>query len=71
MRIVMPISMSPLNPDAQIVAQALKDVPPGGRSAAILRWAAAYLNGQTNSQPVVIPEIGMTEDEFDALLDDF
>lgn len=71
MRVVWPISVSPLNPDAAVVAQALKDVPAGRRSAALLRWAAAYLSGRVNEQPAITPEFGISEDELNALLDDF
>ena len=70
-RRVMSISLSPANPDAQLVLQALKEVSANQRSAELLRWAAAYLSGQTNDQPAPIPELGMSEDELDALLDDF
>ncbi len=70
-RSILPISLSASNPDAVIVAQALKEVVKGQRSAALLRWAAAYLSGQTNEQPAAIPELGLTEEELDQLLDDF
>lgn len=70
-RVILPISLSPANPDAQIVAAALRDVPRRGRSAALLSWAAAYLQGQTLEQPVVETGIGLSEEELDALLDDF
>lgn len=71
MRTVWPISVSPLNPDAIIVAQALKEAPKGERSALLLRWAAAYLQGRVDDQPIVIPEFGMTDDELSDLLDGF
>lgn len=70
-RTVMPLSLSPANPDALIVAQALKNVPAGQRSAALLHWAAAFVTGQTNEQPVVIDGLDITEEELDDLLDDF
>lgn len=70
-RTILPISLSATNPDAVLVAQALKQVPLGRRSAELLRWAAAYLSGQTNAEPATLPGLDMTEDELDALLDDF
>jgi hypothetical protein len=70
-RTVMPLSLSPANPDAVVVVQALKSVPSGRRSAALLRWAAAFVTGQTNDQPMLIDGLNMTEDELDELLDDF
>ena len=68
---IMSVSLSAANPDAQIVLAALKGVAKNQRSAELLRWAAAYLSGQTNTQPALLPELGMTEDELDALFDDF
>lgn len=65
------VSFSPLNPDAVIVAQAFREIPSGHRSAALMRWASAWLQGQTNNQPVDACELTMTDEEFDALLDDF
>lgn len=70
-RTVMPLSLSPANPDAVVVLQALRDVPVGQRSQMLLRWAAAFVSGQTNDTPTVIEGLDMTEDEFDQLLDDF
>lgn len=70
-RTILPISLAPGNPDALVVAAALREVPHGQRSAAILGWAAAYLQGRAREQPDVIPELGMSEAELDALLDDF
>lgn len=71
MRVVWPISVSERNPDALVVAQALQGTPKGDRSALLLRWAAAYLQGKANDQPPVIPELGMTDEELSELLDDF
>jgi len=65
------VSFSPLNPDAVIVAQAFREIPAGQRSAALMRWAAAWLRGEANSQPVESAELTMTDEEFDALLDNF
>lgn len=70
-RTIMPISLSPANPDAAVVAQALRAIPKGQRSAALLRWAAAFVTGTPNDQPVPIAGLDITEDELDALLDDF
>ncbi len=72
-RTIVSLSLSPANPDAMLVAQALKDqaVPQGQRSAKILEWAAAYLSGKANETPAIIPEIGLSEEEIDGLLDDF
>jgi hypothetical protein len=71
MRAIWPISISPTNPDAQVVAQALKDAPKGERSALILRWAAAYLQGRAKEQPIAMNELGMSDAELSELLDDF
>jgi hypothetical protein len=70
MRAVWPISVSERNPDALVVAQALQGTPKGDRSALLLRWAAAYLQGKANERPA-IPELEMTDEEVSALLDDF
>lgn len=45
-RTVMKLSMSPGNPDAVLVAQALQEIPKGQQSAVLLSWAAAYLRGE-------------------------
>jgi hypothetical protein len=70
-RTIVPLSLSPANPDALIVAAALSDVGERGRSAAILRWAAAYLSGQAREVESPASALGITEDELDALLDAF
>lgn len=71
-RTILPISLSPANPDALLVVQALTEVGPRERSAAILRWAAAYLSGQARDLPgPTEAAIGLSEDELDALLDAF
>lgn len=71
-RVIVPLSLSPANPDALIVAQALADIGERGRSAAILRWAAAYLQGQAREVPTPAEAaLGMSEEELDALLDAF
>lgn len=70
MRRPLTISLSPANPDACLVAQALQDIEPGHRSAELLRWAAGFLSGRAAEQPIVAA-MGLSEDELDALLDDF
>lgn len=45
-RTVMKLSMSPGNPDAVLVTQALQEIPKGQQSAVLLSWAAAYLRGE-------------------------
>lgn len=70
-RAIVTLSLSPANPDAVVIATALKSLGKGERSAAILRWAAAYLQGRALEAPAVIPELGMSEEELDQLLDDF
>lgn len=46
-REVKTISLDPANPDAAEVLTALETCPRGTHSAAILRWAAAYLRGES------------------------
>jgi hypothetical protein len=70
-RSIMPISLSPANPDAVAVTEALKAIPPGQRSAALLAWAAAYLQGRAREPPSVAAAIGISEEELDQLLDAF
>lgn len=70
-RDIWPISVSPSNPDAQVVAQALKDAPKGERSSLLLRWAAAYLQGKAKEQPAIVPELGISDEDLDDRLDDF
>jgi len=65
------ISISPRNPDAMLVAQALKDAPKSERSALLLKWAAAYLQGKASDQPTILPAFGMSDDDISSLLDDF
>jgi hypothetical protein len=63
------ISLSSKNQDAVTVLRALDKAPYWKRSAELLRWAAAYLNGE-----VAITESESTDldiEEIDALLDDF
>lgn len=70
-RTVLPVSLSPANPDAVLVAAALRDVGKGQRSVTLLAWAAAYLRGEVSQGLAISAELGMTEAELDALLDDF
>lgn len=70
-RAILSVSLSPANPDAVVVAAALRDVPDGQRSATLVQWAAAYLQGRARETSPVLTELGMTEAELDQLLDDF
>lgn len=70
-RTIFALSLSPANPDAVVVATALKSVGKGERSAAIVRWAAAYLQGKALETAPIVAELGMSEAEFDELIDDF
>lgn len=70
-RAVLPISLSPANPDAVAVAAALRDLPKGQRSASLLAWAAAYLRGEAAQTAVTVADLGMSEAELDQLLDEF
>lgn len=65
------ISLSPKNEDASTVLRALEKAPYWKRSAELLRWAAAYLNGETAAQTSIIPEIGMSQEELDSAIDDW
>ena len=64
------ISLSAANPDAVLVLQALQATPHGQWSAELLRWAAGFLSGRAVEQPIVT-DMGLSEDDLDALLDDF
>lgn len=70
-RAIWSVSISPRNPDAVIVAQALQGAPARERSALLLKWAAAYLQGKANDAPAIPPAFGMSDDEISSLLDDF
>lgn len=63
------ISLSPKNDDAATVLRALGEVKHWKRSAEILRWAAAYLNGEVAENER--NPIGLDMDEIDAAMDDF
>ena len=63
------ISLSAKNSDSVVVLRALEQAPHWKRSAELVRWAAAYLNGESLVRAEVIPELDMTEEELDTLLD--
>jgi hypothetical protein len=66
------ISLSAKNSDSAIVLRALEKAPHWKRSAELVRWAAAYLNGESLARAAeTVPGLDMTEDEFDALFDAF
>ena len=64
------ISLAAKNKDAETVRHALEQAPHWKRSQELVRWAAAYLNGET-AQQVTARLDGLDEAEIDALLDDF
>lgn len=72
-RTIISLSLSARNPDALLVAEALaaRGVPLGRAGAHILTWAAAYLSGATNAPALPADDLGMDDDELDALLDGF
>lgn len=70
-RVVLAVSLSPANPDAVAVAEALRGVPDGRRSAALLAWAAAYLRGEVGARADAASDEALDEGAIDALLDDF
>jgi hypothetical protein len=72
-RTPMTISLSPANPDAVVVIDALAHIPPRQRSATLLHWAAEYLQGRANAAQAAEIEdgLGLTDEEVDALLDAF
>lgn len=65
------ISLSTKKEDSATVLRALEKVKHWKRSEELIRWAAAYLNGETLARKDIIPELDMTEEELDAILDDF
>lgn len=71
-RTVISVSVSPRNPDAALVAQALAErgiaLTRGG--SLILEWAAAYLSGRA-AEPPPVAELIISDEELTALLDDF
>lgn len=70
-RRVVSLSLSARNADARIVARGLveRDVALTHGGPLILEWAAAYLEGRA-AQPIEDAS-GISDDELDALLDDF
>lgn len=70
-RVRVTISFLPEDKDAMIVLRALKKAPHWRRSRELVRWAAAYLNGESLAQKKIVPALDITEDEFDDLLDAF
>lgn len=70
-RAIWTVSVSLANPDAVVVTQALMGTPKGERSALLLKWAAAYLQGRALETPAIIDGLGMTDEELDGFLDDF
>lgn len=65
-RQIIPLSFDPANADAVRVVEALKQTPPGRRSATIWRWLAEYLDGNGR----VAEQEDEARDELDDLLDD-
>lgn len=63
------ISLSSKNDDAVTVAQALEQVAHWKRSAELVRWAAAYLNGKALTQIAPLPELDLIQKEYDDALD--
>lgn len=63
------ISFSAKSKDSAVVLRALEKAPRWKRSAELVRWAAAYLNGESLACAETIPELGMTDEEIDALFD--
>ena len=63
------ISLSPKNDDAATVLRALGEVQHWKRSTELLRWAAAYLNGE--AMTIERRSEDLDVDEIDALMDDF
>lgn len=64
------ISLAAKNKDAETVRRALEEAPRWKRSHELIRWAAAYLNGEVLEQNAPLLPM-LDEDEIDALLDDF
>lgn len=65
------ISLSTKKEDSATVLLALKDVKRWKRSEELVRWAAAYLNGEALVKTKAVPELGMTEEELDAAMDNW
>lgn len=65
------VSLSTKNEDAKTVRHALEAAPHWKRSRELLRWAAAYLNGEVLDRDAPPPLPAIDEDEIDALMDEF
>jgi hypothetical protein len=66
------LSFNPNNPEAVAVVEQLRELPEGGRSAALWHWAAEYLAGRSGvlSEPEPVQSSGDDEeDELEAALD--
>lgn len=63
------ISLSSKNDDAATVMRALESAPHWRRSAELIRWAAAYLNGESMAKAGIAPEPEADGDEMDELFD--
>jgi len=63
------ISLSSTSDDAVTVARALEQAPHWKRSAELVRWAAAYLNGKALAQASPLPGLDLTEEELDDAID--
>lgn len=76
-RTVVSMSVSEQNPDAEIVRAALeaRGIPLTRGGGRILAWAAAFLTAPLLvAVQTTVPDgqdFGLSEDEIDALLDDF
>jgi len=70
-RQVISLSLSPTNPNAQRVLAALEQeqIPSRERSATLLAWLVAYLDGNGRMQAGQSNE--MSDEELDAILEDF
>lgn len=74
MRTRITISLSTTNQDAATVLHALERAPHWKRSAELVRWAAAYLNGEALVKETQTIEPALNEAELEdisALIDDF
>lgn len=69
-RTVVSVSVSPRNPDAAAVAEALAErgIPLTHCGGQLLAWAAAYLAGRALER-VECAEATISDDELDVLLD--
>lgn len=64
------ISLAAKSKDAETVRRALEQAPRWKHSHELIRWAAAYLNGEAIENDAPRSD-GLDEAEIDALLDDF